>query len=157
MQEQFKRSASLNSSEWITPACAGTIFNFFSFSRIQTDHPCVCRNNIQVDAYWKDKWGSPLRVQEQSLRNWDQVPVVGITPACAGTICLPLLSPHRKEDHPCVCRNNRSISDAKNLSLGSPLRVQEQCNYGEADNHPEGITPACAGTIINTFKKCFLL
>ena len=51
------------------------------------DHPCVCRN---IGAEWNGPaqgLGSPLRVQEHFSNSTAYCLYVGITPACAGTLC----------------------------------------------------------------------
>ena len=48
----------------ITPACAGTFVSSFFFVFSIEDHPCVCRNIVSFVVFFREDWGSPLRVQE---------------------------------------------------------------------------------------------
>ena len=131
----------------ITPACAGTIYSYYPFFRRTLDHPCVCRNNYYTLYFLFPLLGSPLRVQEQWVRCMKSIHIVGITPACAGTIHKNKFVLLFRRDHPCVCRNNKNLRILHQAVQGSPLRVQEQCNSVCLPLRFPGITPACAGTI----------
>ena len=110
----------------ITPACAGTFSTGSTFLGGARDHPCVCRNIFWIDISAASfsritpacagtflehhihqilSTGSPLRVQEHSIKVIPVIETSGITPACAGTFAPSPSWIGSFGDHPCVCRN----------------------------------------------------
>ena len=147
MQEQSKDSARKINKDRITPAYAGTMSSKYKLIRRWRDHTCVCRNNCIYLADLGTYPGSPLRMQEQSLRTVDKVQVVRITPAYAGTIFNSKSGFPNSKDHPCVCRNNCIYLADLGTYPGSPLRMQEQFSLHQTVKLELGITPAYAGTM----------
>ena len=47
----------------ITPACAGKSMSLCFCLVVFRDHPCVCREKLNIDLFYKLLLGSPLRVQ----------------------------------------------------------------------------------------------
>ena len=133
----------------ITPACAGTTWTCPRCGLWSQDHPCVCRDYVDIPVFHRKIWGSPLRVQGLHLVGLSSIGRVGITPACAGTTLCEALLLFGGWDHPCVCRDYHTDTTGVVGELGSPLRVQGLLLPLTLDVLLFGITPACAGTTIS--------
>ena len=89
--------------------------------------------------------GSPPRARgkDRSIRSDEHPP--GITPACAGKSAprrSVLISPW---DHPRVRGEKSLVLSCMVRRLGSPPRARGKDRSIRSDEHPPGITPACAG------------
>ena len=101
--------------------------------------------------------GSPPLAREQPSASLPERLPFGITPACAGTTCrlresLPLF-----RDHPRLRGNNSSVILITSLILGSPPLAREQLASTVWDSVTSGITPACAGTTLESNNRIFQL
>ena len=89
--------------------------------------------------------GSPPRVRGTVHLCPEILPVVGITPACAGNSSLPTRPNNAIKDHPRVCGEQGEAPELPGNEKGSPPRVRGT-GVGRAEPAGgQGITPACAG------------
>ena len=87
----------------ITPACAGKSRKPSLRQRKRWDHPRVCGEKDPINDDADDLPGSPPRVRGKAVLILDDVPGVGITPACAGKRCADMSKFGTNGDHPRVC------------------------------------------------------
>ena len=130
---------------WITPACAGKSYTDTLNNIAAQDHPRVCGEKSDIEAYRKAVQGSPPRVRGKVVRHGLQDAQHGITPACAGkSFPFDGLS-IAKRDHPRVCGEKSFASSIGCFCLGSPPRVRGKVARLLAVSAADRITPACAG------------
>ena len=89
----------------ITPACAGTTVISLNLPMLAWDHPRMCGNYRSEVLERHSKRGSPPHVRELPQRPHKAAPLIGITPACAGTTFEIMLGADDAEDHPRMCGN----------------------------------------------------
>ena len=137
----------------ITPACAGKTFQEISDFLPSEDHPRVCGENEFAGYFVKGARGSPPRVRGKPAKILAGIPLVGITPACAGkTTCVGHLPPAPR-DHPRVCGENWFLLKICGLSGGSPPRVRGKPRRLTVYERLVGITPACAGKTASAYRR----
>ena len=69
----------------ITPACAGSTFDFRFYANVNKDHPRMCGKYIILSRKWKRSLGSPPHVREVHYLKIVNFNYDRITPACAGS------------------------------------------------------------------------
>ena len=89
--------------------------------------------------------GSPLRMRGKEVHTVLVVPLVGITPACAGKRCHDEKFSCIIQDHPRVCGEKQVTGFASDNAEGSPPRVRGKERDDEEQPGLCGITPAYAG------------
>ena len=130
----------------ITPACAGTTpASERQYAGIQ-DHPRVCGYYVFAVSFAASVKGSPPRVRVLQRGAGNGFPLIGITPACAGTTLFSYLPIRQARDHPRVCGYYFFKPPVCRRVIGSPPRVRVLPQLGKSSNTTGGITPACAGT-----------
>ena len=109
------------------------------------DHPRVCGEKCGPLRWGPEIPGSPPRVRGKGQWMLCRHFLPGITPACAGK--SPASGPGcgKTGDHPRVCGEKRSHTDANNDTVGSPPRVRGKGKNAYRPERTTGITPACAG------------
>ena len=129
----------------ITPACAGNRPGLPARAADPGDHPRVCGEQAGAEGAEERFGGSPPRVRGTEMHGMYQRFHIGITPACAGNRNSFLRIPGNNKDHPRVC-GEQALAMRKILcSIGSPPRVRGTGTPLRAEDHRDGITPACAG------------
>ena len=129
----------------ITPAYAGKSARILKRRTEKRDHPRVCGEKLKFGTNVTKNPGSPPRVRGKGGLSYSDVPLYGITPACAGTSTLPLALPARRCDHPRVCGEKQAAHSTWSAAPGSPPRVRGKgCGFSGFFDLL-GITPACAG------------
>ena len=95
----------------------------------------------------KDAWliGSPPRVRGKAGIGRAEIPVPGITPACAGKSSGCSSTLPQNGDHPRVCGEKASEKSRVPSLVGSPPRVRGKASRRASRNLSRRITPACAG------------
>ena len=91
---------------------------------------------------------TPPRVREVSCIIFLAFNLLGITPACAGSIFFNSSSSFEFWDHPRVCGKYLLKLLPYYPNSGSPPRVREVYIYSKSQSISIGITPACAGSIL---------
>ena len=129
----------------ITPACAGKSTRSPSFIVVKRDHPRVCGEKFQNLMGQNDSTGSPPRVRGKVPPPAAVVPLMGITPACAGKSKTRLLSNLIKLDHPRVCGEKRDQSVEEDVTWGSPPRVRGKVQIQHVDAKGDGDHPRVCG------------
>ena len=129
----------------ITPAYAGKSSARFPHRTSATDHPRTCgeksyRPRVMSSAigsppHMRGKVSSPLLYHSQG----------GITPAYAGKRTARSASCTACGDHPRVCGEKQTASEALPKSKGSPLHMRGKVHVDAAPKVDRGITPAHAG------------
>ena len=129
----------------ITPACAGRSFQQYHRGALESDHPRVCGEKMDVSEFQGAIHGSPPRVRGEAHILDDLAGQGGITPACAGRSGQPAISIRYTGDHPRVCGEKLVAGQYSGYLRGSPPRVRGE--GGGKSKMPTGqrITPACAG------------
>ena len=74
--------------------------------------------------------GSPPRVRGKGRPQADGLPVLGITPACAGKSTYPGTLLGADQDHPRVCGEKHTASSTASACMGSPPRVRRKAFSG---------------------------
>ena len=69
--------------------------------------------------------GSPPRVWEVRINEYDERKTLGITPTCVGSTRVLKLGSLVPKDHPHVCGKYKLLNLLNSFSLGSPPRVWE--------------------------------
>ena len=92
--------------------------------------------------------GSPPRVREVFDLLTRFTTILGITPACAGSIKVVGEWIDNHEDHPRVCGKYQINCCKLRTVRGSPPRVREVYVMHNVSFFKLGITPACAGSIL---------
>ena len=129
----------------ITPAYAGKSRFPSSTAPYRRDHPRVCgEKGWDYDAFLY-QLGSPPRVRGKDTGGGLNLPVAGITPACAGKSSVPVCWASLAEDHPRVCGEKFATPCAPMLVKGSPPRMRGKARSADSGNLGVGITPAHAG------------
>ena len=93
---------------------------------------------------WKSA-GSPPRVREGLLANYEACERNRITPACAGRTHPRCGRIRSIWDHPRVCGKDTLYRKSKNARKGSPPRVREGLSPTRRHSYHRRIPPACAG------------
>ncbi len=146
VRERLTYSPFTNSLVGITPACAGTTFDFVGGVFKERDHPRLCGNDISSIALETGFAGSPPLVRERPGDTRQMRNIARITPACAGTTGPSFALRNAYQDHPRLCGNDCGKRLKQLRVTGSPPLVRERpCDFG-TDSPRFGITPACAGT-----------
>ena len=96
--------------------------------------------------------GSPPRVRGTVASKSVSKRLLRITPACAGNSTPLRCRDFHIEDHPRVCGEQAVMATTLITQLGSPPRVRGTANNGDLDNPVSGITPACAGNSLCSFR-----
>ena len=108
----------------ITPACAGkrppSIPSLYSVQ----DHPRVCGEKADCAAVQWNGMGSPPRVRGKEQRKRITREETGITPACAGKSHAVGQRVKVIQDHPRVCGEKATCTEARFFTAGSPPRVR---------------------------------
>ena len=114
----------VNISIRITPACAGKSTRWRAGRTYTKDHPRMCGEKVTVFFRSANCQGSPPHVRGKGLHSNTQLPVKGITPACAGKspAAIPVHWPRR--DHPRMCGEKLSRLKWAALCQGSPPHVR---------------------------------
>ena len=81
---KVKNATGIDAFSGITPACAGKRFVWFGLTPDGQDHPRVCGEKQCTTCGGWFLRGSPPRVRGKACNCYVQIPVNGITPACAG-------------------------------------------------------------------------
>ena len=130
---------------WITPAYAGKRRSDWIIRLIYWDHPRVCGEKAGLVFQLACPLGSPPRMRGKAAAAQVKPAASGITPAHAGkrwyTWCAKRLPP----DHPRVCGEKVTMSDACSKSMGSPPRMRGKESGSIILKVISGITPAYAG------------
>ena len=129
----------------ITPACAGKSNSTLIPVPPFQDHPHVCGEKVTVIRSQTINEGSPPPVRGKDTGGGLNLPVAGITPACAGKRLTCINDSAFREDHPRVCGEKLPMLAKESLSGGSPPRVRGKVSAGKILLHDGGITPAHAG------------
>ena len=108
----------------ITPAYAGKRQRRATACTWLRDHPRVCGEKGDAAHRCRPYSGSPPRVRGKGGLSYSDVPLYGITPACAGKSTLPLALPARRCDHPRVCGEKLQQHGPGWWPWGSPPRVR---------------------------------
>ena len=137
----------------ITPACAGTTTLITLTSFLLRDHPRVCGYNFHHLDNNHLVTGSPPRVRVQLHMIAKQSAFRRITPACAGTTDCADARDTALEDHPRVCGYNYFLTGFLAKTKGSPPRMRVQPINVAIIVQSARITPAYAGTTINSVSK----
>ena len=90
----------------ITPARAGKTRLRLREHIDRENHPRACGENALAIACASLSGGSPPRVRGKHTHGHHLLPVVGITPACAGKTQIRAYALSRAQDHPRVCGEN---------------------------------------------------
>jgi len=130
----------------ITPACAGSSFFRLSIMSDNADHPRVCGEQRLSLALSFLLSGSPPRVRGADKLSPRYQTLSRITPACAGSRRLRLLSSLPPTDHPRVCGEQVFQAFLSSVYLGSPPRVRGAAISWIILQDLCRITPACAGS-----------
>ena len=115
------------------------------------DYPCMRREYkfiLSLDPNYK---GLPLHAQGILLITGWQMPVLGITPACAGNTTNQHAAKGYSRDYPCMRREYLIEPLGILIVPGLPLHAQGIHSITLLLCHSHGITPACAG---NTKMIC---
>ena len=139
---------------WITPACAGKRQPFFSVVHHHRDHPRVCGEKLPERSTLKHATGSPPRVRGKVLPRGAEMPLGGITPACAGKSGEWWRIPRSRWDHPRVCGEKSWMVTGYCTLQGSPPRVRGKVPLAHFHLSGAGITPACAGKSLSAHRRC---
>ena len=129
----------------ITPACAGKRCSVGGHFVLIRDHPRVCGEKSSCLLYRPCGRGSPPRVRGKANGIIQNLPALGIPPACAGKRVRRRASQRAARDHPRVCGEKDPDSGSKASHVGSPPRVRGKVSHGTCCRFDFGITPACAG------------
>ena len=129
----------------ITPACAGKSSRNETCWHRPWDHPCVCREKIEMPYELLLKEGSPPRVRGKDDPAHPVAAPAGITPACAGKSPPESDFAGHRWDHPRVCGEKAIIDALKRIGAGSPPRMRGKASRVVRAFSLSGITPACAG------------
>ena len=105
----------------------------------------MCGKKVTVIRSQTINEGSPPPVRGKDTGGGLNLPVAGITPACAGKRLTCINDSAFREDHPRVCGEKRLCSRLECFCLGSPPRVRGKVPLFLAIFIGFGITPACAG------------
>jgi len=131
----------------ITPACAGSIAQQRTHTSIYRDHPRLRgEHNVKIKLL-RFQQGSPPPARGalySSLRNLFKY---GITPACAGSMSLPLKQTTCRRDHPRLRGEHRAAYKKANYSAGSPPPARGAYHRRSMRWRSRRITPTCAGSI----------
>ena len=91
----------------IIPAYAGKTIQYDRSERADEDHPCVCREDTNKKKNSFVLLGSSLRMQGRPNNTCVYGQILGIIPAYAGKTRHHRPSLKHRQDHPCVCREDR--------------------------------------------------
>ena len=108
----------------------------------------MCGKYTRNSKYYSETRGSPPRVREVSPVNISLNALCGITPACAGSIAQGYQKATKAGDHPRVCGKYHFQGSTFITNMGSPPRVREVYHIQNFRKFWQGITPACAGSIL---------
>ena len=89
--------------------------------------------------------GSPPRVRGKANGIIQNLPALGITPACAGKRNCCCHRAGTLRDHPRVCGEKQTPRLSQSTAQGSPPRVRGKVYKCVQAHTSQGITPACAG------------
>src|SRR5690554_4710723 len=117
----------------------------------------MCGDHSTYLAIMARKAGSPPHVRGPPPSLSDNQNSSGITPACAGTtLTLPRVYPMHW-DHPRMCGDHQEQIDGSITTWGSPPHVRGPRKKGDEVYQERGITPACAGTTVDTIALSVIL
>ena len=133
----------------ITPAHAGKTDWRSRTSKMFSDHPRACGENIQVCFIFRAFRGSPPRMRGKPAQSGRDATIARITPAHAGKTFRSALSSARFADHPRACGEN--VLDILNQpsESGSPPRMRGKRQHDSVCGAQGRITPAHAGKTRN--------
>ena len=97
--------------------------------------------------------GSPPLARDKFVTRVRRVRPLGITPACAGQITIPLHGESFNRDHPRLRGTNYSAAGYSKIGKGSPPLARDKCYTCEVFTFDAGITPACAGQIASDLSS----
>jgi len=115
-----KLSYSFSPAARITPACAGSIFPFFSPFLSLRDHPRLRGEHQTTKTKTQIKKGSPPPARGACLHTWRRTGHPRITPACAGSMMDAPYNPNLGEDHPRLRGEHSASSFCVGFAMGSP-------------------------------------
>ena len=137
----------------ITPAPAGNTLASVKANLTLQDHPRACGKHL-FDACDQAGWeGSPPRLRETLLDEFDRYAPFRITPAPAGNTQMVCFVHCSFEDHPRACGKHSSWAQATRSNPGSPPRLRETRRARRPRKKMRGITPAPAGNTRFRFVK----
>ena len=140
----------------ITPACAGITVVVPSLIYASRDHPRVRGNYKRLYPADPLRLGSPPRARELRIFFCWIFLFRGITPACAGITLYSRRTRTRTWDHPRVRGNYWHIVASSFATSGSPPRARELLWLRTKGVQASGITPACAGITLNSYRLLVL-
>ena len=129
----------------ITPACAGKSQGPPFFHRMREDHPRVRGEEHGLHVYPSPFRGSPPRARGRVSAIKGNLPVLGITPACAGKRGELCSAGIHRGDHPRVRGEEGYYQPGRHCTQGSPPRARGRAGFLQTLQLLVGITPACAG------------
>ena len=139
--------------ERITPAYAGTTkVTVFTIS-LSTDHPRIRGDHSIFQHSIAYYGGSPPHTRGPLRPISRNVWYPRITPAYAGTTTDDGKNGTVLWDHPRIRGDHPSPFERKEVLMGSPPHTRGPRNAEPAIAPPTGITPAYAGTTLNTIDK----
>ena len=108
----------------ITPAYAGKRCGDKVKHCFHEDHPRVCGEKRAEFIFSSALVGSPPHVRGKDYVAHPCKRFVGITPACAGKRCSPVIRQTKKRDHPRVCGEKAVATILWYSWIGSPPRMR---------------------------------
>ena len=129
----------------ITPAPAGNTPSPSINAMCTWDHPRACGKHLGRSYRARLRMGSPPRLRETQLVEFEGRKYSRITPAPAGNTYRHRGSRHVARDHPRACGKHRGITFTVGWQEGSPPRLRETLPQRFATGTNQRITPAPAG------------
>ena len=108
----------------IIPACAGSTCPQRRHNASVGDHPRMCGEHVRHVFHEVVGQGSSPHVRGARFRVSEHVGQRGIIPACAGSTVMLLYICSRQRDHPRMCGEHWSLTDAVLFLSGSSPHVR---------------------------------
>ena len=130
----------------LTPACAGSTTSVGRGGSDEATHPRVCGEHFEALARSGCDFDSPPRVRGARGRVEEGGGEDRLTPACAGSTCLPGRAPRGASTHPRVCGEHTTTPSDGSTKGDSPPRVRGARFPLPGRELCYRLTPACAGS-----------
>ena len=132
----------------IIPACAGSTIRLSLMTVPPRDHPRMCGEHMFWSLTGWCRTGSSPHVRGAQTSTSDQVELVGIIPACAGSTLRTSSRRSPPRDHPRMCGEHPRKERTNEQNPGSSPHVRGA--HTQACSRPlhHGIIPACAGSTL---------
>ena len=130
----------------IIPACAGSTLTLAVSRSRARDHPRMCGEHSFPRACAPWSTGSSPHVRGAHGIHPQNLPTLGIIPACAGSTLSVYTPVKLTRDHPRMCGEHSSGRHELCHGSGSSPHVRGALRHGQSACKSIGIIPACAGS-----------